>query len=206
MGRNNTGGLLSKQCRRIELSYLLESKIIQQGSEVEASLKWTDDSTINIKSKWCNEDIYILLDYTHTDYEGNKKKLSYRVNITSLPSNLGKGRVLFMVCPLSGRLCRKLFMAYGSSYFKSIKAYQNRIYYTGQLSSKLDRANDAYWQVFNRLKKDKSQRKQSHYKGIETKRSIRNKKLHERLIVLDYQRWNSMPLKLKNSLQELPYF
>lgn len=202
MGRNSGGYLLSHQCKRIDLSYLLKRNIIQQGKATQATLGWNDDSSISIKTNWSNQDRYILLDYTHTDYEGNKRALSYRVNIIALPSNLGKGQVLFMICPVSGRLCRKLFMAYGSQYFKSIKAYQTRIYYTGQLSSKLSRSNDKYWQLFNYFESLPKQRNQSHYKGIETKRNIRTVKLCERLNELDERRWNDIPLRLK---KVLPY-
>lgn len=205
MGRSSAGHLLSHQCKRIELSYLLKRNIIQQGRASETIISWNDDSSISIKTKWSNQDKYILLEYTHTDYEGNKRALSYRVSIIALPSNLGKGQVLFMVCPVSGKLCRKLFMAYGSPYFKSIKAYQTRIYYTGQLSSHLDRANDLYWHLHNRLESLPKKRNQSHYKGIETKRSIRAEKMYERLNELDERRWNDLPVRLTNVLQNLPY-
>jgi hypothetical protein len=145
----------------------------------------------------------VLLEYTHTDLYQNKTELSYKIRLAALPSNLGKGEVLYMVCPISGRYCRKLFMAYGSPYFKSIKAYQPRIYYTGQLSSKLNRANDRYWLLLNRVENLPKQRNQSHYKGIETKRSIRAEKQCERLNDLDERRWNDIPVRLKKVLQKL---
>lgn len=203
MGRDSGGYLLSHQCKRIELSYLLKSGIIQKGTAIHTTIKWTDDSCISIKANWSDAERYLLLEYTHTDYEGNKRALSYRVNIIALPSNLGKGQVLYLVCPLSGRLCRKLFMAYGSQYFKSIKAYQTRIYYTGQLSSKLSRSNDKYWQLFNYLENCPKQRNQSHYKGIETKRNIRTERLYERLNDLELKRWNDIPVRIKNLLPYL---
>lgn len=204
MGRDSGGYLLSHQCKRIELSYLLKSGIIQNGRTTQTKISWNDESSISIKTKWNNQDRYILLEYTHTDHEGNKRALAYRVNIIALSSNLGKGQVLFMVCPVSGRLCRKLFMAYGSQYFKSIKAYQTRIYYTGQLSSKLNRSNDLYWHLFNRLESIPKHRKQSHYNGIETKRNIKTEKMYERLNDLDFKRWNDIPVRLKIMLQNLP--
>ena len=43
-------------------------------------------------------------------------------------------------------------MAYGSPMFKCREAYQNRIYYPGQLSGKLDRSNDRYWQFDRQIK------------------------------------------------------
>ncbi len=203
MGRHSGGFLLSHQCKNIDLSFLMKRCIIQKGRESQATIKWADDSSISIETKWIKEGGYLHLDYTHTDYEGNKRALSYRVNIIALPSNLGKGQVLYMVCPISGRLCRKLFLAYSSPYFKSIKAHQARIYYTGQLSSKLNRANDMYWHLFNRLETAPEQRSQSHYKGKETKRNIRAEKMYERLNDLDKLRWNDIPVRVKKILQKL---
>lgn len=203
MGRRSEGYLLTNQCKRIELKYLLKMNILKQGIATETKLRWNDDSSICIKTKWSDYERYLILEYTHTDYLGNKSDYSYRVNIITRPSNLGKGQILLMVCPVSLRPCRKLFMAYGSPYFKSIKAYQTRIYYTGQLSSKLSRANDRYWQLLNLLEKTPLQRNQSHYNGIETKRSIRTEKMYERLHQLDLERWYDLSVKLKEVIPSL---
>lgn len=200
MGRQSGGYLLGSSCKRVELSYLLKSGLLQKDKKVQAAISWTDESSIAIKTVWNSFERYVQLEYTHTDFEGKKKALSYRLNIIALPSNLGKGEVLYLVCPLSGRLCRKLFMAYGSPYFKSIKAYQTRIYYKGQLSSHLDRANDLYWHLRNRLESLPKKRNQSHYKGVETKRSIRTEKMYERLNELDERRWNDLPVRLKMAI------
>lgn len=197
MGRHNKGCIHTYQCKRIELSYLLKSNIIQKGKVVKTTISWNDNCRINITTNWTDTERYLLLEYTHTDYEGNKTALSYRVNIIALTSNLGKGQVLFMICPVSGRYCRKLFMAYDSPYFKSIKAYHTRIYYIGQLSSKLNRANDVYWYLINSIECRLPQRNQNQYKGRATKRTINQKKLSQKLALLDLQRWNDVPVRLK---------
>lgn len=199
MGRHSGGYISTSQCKRIELSYLIKANIIQKNKEVSTTIKWTDDSTIKVKSTCNDDEKYLLLEYTHTDLYQNKTELSYKIRLAALPSNLGKGKVLYMVCPISGRLCRKLFMAYGSQYFKSIKAYNTRIYYTGQQSSRLNRNNDKYWHLFNYLEIHR-QRNQSHYKGIETKRNIRMGKLCERLSELENNRWQDIPVRFKTAL------
>lgn len=202
MGRDSGGYLLGSSCKRVELSHLLKSGLLQRDKKVQAVISWTDEGSMTVKTVWNSFESYVHFEYIHTDFEGRKTTLAYRVNIIARPSNLGKGQVLYLVCPVSGRLCRKLFMAYGSPYFKSIKAYQTRIYYTGQLSSKLSRSNDRYWQLFNYLEDMPKQRNQSHYNGIATKRSIRTEKLYEKLNELDEQRWNDLPVRLK---KVLPY-
>jgi hypothetical protein len=196
MGRHSGGFISTSQCKKIELSYLIKANIIQKNRAISTTIKWTDDGNITLKA-YCNDfEKYLLLEYTHTDLYQNKTELSYKIRLVALPSNLGKGEVLYMVCPTSGRLCRKLFMAYGSPYFKSIKAYNTRIYYTCQQSSRFSRNNDKYWHLFNYLENHR-QRNQSHYRGIETKRNIRMGKLYERLEYLDNSRWQDMPVRLK---------
>lgn len=200
MGRDYNGHMLHYQCKRIELSYILKSGIIQQGRTLQTTLNWTDKSSITIKAKYDDYEKYLQLEYTHTDYEQKKQNLSYRISLMALPSNLGRGNVLYMICPVSGRLCRKLFLAYGSQYFKSIKAYNTRIYYTGQLSSKLDRSNERYWHFFSHIESSNKLRSQSHYKGKKTKRKIRDEKLFKQLIELDEKRWYDIPIRLKKIL------
>jgi hypothetical protein len=44
-------------------------------------------------------------------------------------------------------------MAYGSLYFKCREAYRCLIYYASQLSSRLDKHNDKYWNPEHKLEK-----------------------------------------------------
>ena len=127
-------------CKRIELSYLKEHKMLVKGEIVSSILSWTDESRINLTVYYTDTDKYLQLDYT---IDNNLKK-SYQVQFIEKPSNLGKGQVIYIVCPFSGGLCRKLYLAYGSTQFKSIKAYDRRIYYRGQLSPSTN-YNDKYW-------------------------------------------------------------
>jgi hypothetical protein len=62
--------------------------------------------------------------YTLTKPSGEEFKLDYKIQLTSIPSNLGRGEVLYFVCPTSGRRARILYRAYGSHYFKSRQAYR----------------------------------------------------------------------------------
>lgn len=55
----------------------------------------------------------IVLQY---DYKG--KQVVYRVNVTSVASNLGKGRVWYFICPSTGKRCRKLYFIKGKYYHR----------------------------------------------------------------------------------------
>lgn len=54
------------------------------------------------------------------------KLINYRVLLDSIPSNLGRGRVWYFVCPETGRRCRKLYFI--GKYFLSRFAYPYAMY------------------------------------------------------------------------------
>ena len=41
------------------------------------------------------------------------KTESYKINIITIPSNLGNGVVMYLICPKTGKHCRKLFSCGG---------------------------------------------------------------------------------------------
>ena len=63
-------------------------------------------SSIGITVNTC--EMYVELDYK---YNGQPRK--YRVALVSAASNLGIGRILYFVCPSTGRRCRKLYCVDG---------------------------------------------------------------------------------------------
>ncbi len=51
---------------------------------------------------------YIELDYNHNDEARN-----YRINLVTVPSNLGKGNIYYFKCPFTEKRCRKLYLIGG---------------------------------------------------------------------------------------------
>ena len=129
----------TRQALRIELSSLLKKKLIVKGSVTQASFSWSNGSSIGMVSNYDDDEIWIQLNYTLTDEDDVKHKYNYKIHLTTLPSNLGKGEVLYFVCPSSGKRCRILYKAYGYHKWKSRESYQNRIYYP------LQTENDRYY-------------------------------------------------------------
>src|SRR4051794_10619144 len=102
----------------------------------------------------CNK--YLELIYTLTSRrDGTKTNRQYKVYLDEVDSNLSKGKVLYFLCPESGRRCRILYSAYGSYLFKSREVYRYRLYYDCQQASKLSKYNDTYWRIESHLKKVK---------------------------------------------------
>ncbi|HEY5371019.1 MAG TPA: hypothetical protein VIJ75_18695 [Hanamia sp.] len=78
-------------------------------------------ASISIKVNTISDNPFIEL-----DYKANDKPLNYKINLVSIPSNLGKGIVWYFICPNTGRKCRKLYLA--NEYFVSRYAFINVMY------------------------------------------------------------------------------
>ena len=181
MGRWSTGVQTTTSAKIIDLAYLVKTKMLQKGFKKSGQLSWTSDGqpsgNIGIEcSYFGNDSDYIRLFYTQTKDEV-KTQLDYKISLIEKDSNLGKGKVLYMVCCQSGNFCRKLYMAYNSAYFKCRQAYQNRIYYSIQTSSKLDRANTRYFELERYFTKETKKRNTYKYNGQITKRALKNQRL-----------------------------
>jgi hypothetical protein len=199
MGRPSTGSWTVYESLRIELSYLLRSGYIKKNCVISFNLFWSDqrgNSTGNIScisSYMGTEDTnYLELIYTLTDNSTDTKANGrYKVYLHEQDSNLGKGKVIYFVCPVSDRRCRILYSAYSSHYFKAREAYQHRLYYDCQQASKLSRYNDTFWRIESHLKKIKKQANygERRYKDVMTKVARRYNRLFQKQCHMDELRW-----------------
>jgi hypothetical protein len=212
MGRHSTGAWTVYESLRIELSYLLKHKYIEKDCIKYCTLSWTDahgnnSGSISLICSYLDfiSGKYIELDYTITSRDGEKTNHNYKIELIEQDSNLGKGKVLYFLCPQTGQKCRILYKAYGSPIFKSRNAYRYRLYYDCQQSSKLSKYNDTYWRVEKHLEKIKKEacRGRRKYKGILTKKTQRYKRLIKKQMVMDDLRWTAgMPKSIWKSMQD----
>jgi hypothetical protein len=204
MGRDRTG-TTTKEALRIELSYLLKGGYFCKGKVFYGEFKWTNGSSIGIQSNYTDEEQYIRLFYVHTDWRGEKTEYDYKIQITFVPSNLGKGKVPYFVCPVNGSRCRILYKAYGSPIWKSRGAYNHTIFYASQVSSKIYKYCDEYWRLDRQIKKiEEETRNQTHYNGKPTRRFKRLERLREKQRRADFLRFTPahMPKILRESFRK----
>ena len=169
MGRYSTGAITTGQALRIELSYLLKNKLVEKNHFVRSSLSWTNGSNIGFESKYFHDEAFIRLFYKNTNNVTNEvTNHDYKVYLTTIQSNLGKGDILYFICPVAGNNCRILYNCYGSTIWKSRDAYQNRIYYEDQLMSKKYRPLK-YIFIDKKLEELYNKKTKSHYRGKPTK-------------------------------------
>jgi hypothetical protein len=198
MGRRSTGAFTVNQCLQIKVKPFI-NYIPKESHFLNGSISWSTGAAISFTLTKNNFGLNLVFNYTKT-IECEKRNINYSVNIESLPSNLGKGEVYFFICPFTFKRCKVLYMGYGSLYFKSRKAYKNRIYYASQLSSRLDKHNDKYWSLERSLEKLYIQHPKTHYRGKITHAQKRINSLENKRDYYDQMRWTILPKSLMHLL------
>ena len=196
MGRWSTGAETTGGSKRIELSFLIKHRFIKKGCEISGRMSWNcrgeASGNIGIETRYFgDENDFIRLYYTHT-LDEVKTNLDYKITLIERDSNLGKGKVLYFICNQSGKLCRILYSAYGSPYFKCREAYRHRLYYPIQTRSKTDRYNGRYFELERQLETEDEKRFTYLYKDQVTKRAIKKQRLKGLMNKMDQLRSNQL--------------
>lgn len=111
------------------------------------------------------------------DYKSNGEPVNYKVYLTSVPSNLGKGVIWYFLCPHTLKRCRKLYLI--GNHFLHRTASINGMYECQTTSKKWRFIENAFGSFF---KTDKlyeelySKNFKKYYKGKPTKRYLKIKK------------------------------
>lgn len=170
-----------EDCKTVSITKLKEWGYLDFGIKsglISWSISGEVHSKIGIKSTILEHKKFITLEYTQ-----NGESIKYDVRIVSIPSNLGKGKILYFVCPNTGKHCRKLY--HNSKYFLHREAF-NYLYYEKQIESKKSRYLHS---IFDRaFLKDEVYEEQykkyfkTHYNGKPTKRF---KRLNQKIKMAD---------------------
>ena len=170
MSRIPTFPTLYDDCKKISITNLKEWGYLEPNQYQSGIINWSvgDHKTgsIRIVVNTVHEDPYLELDYLADD-----KPINYRVNLVSIPSNLGRGEIPYFQCPQTGKFCRILYL--GDTYFFHREAFSG-CYYQKQVYSHNSRrmikqyesafALDKYWEESSKPYF------KSHYQGKPTKR------------------------------------
>lgn len=182
MGRYANYPTTVEDCLYLSIKKLKEWDYLTNKGTKSGTISWsrngTPHSKIGIVITKNDFETFMILDYS---VNGEPKK--YKIEIISKPSNLGKGEVLFFVCPNTGKLCRKLLLRNGC--FLHREAF-NGLMYSKQLESKKNRdmfkifdacylSDEVYEERYKKYFK-------THYNGKETKRF---KRLNSKIKISD---------------------
>ncbi len=173
MPKPHTFPTLYNEALQIHISKLKDWGYLNPKQIKNATLNWSRNGnptgSISIQVNTHSEQPYIELDYKYRD-----KPRNYKVYLTSIPSNLGKGLIWYFLCPQTNKRCRKLYSIDG--YFLHREAFNGCMYET-QTQSKKYRQLDKISRVYFKIDDLYSQLYKKHFKktyaGKPTKKYLR---------------------------------
>lgn len=171
MAKLPTYPTLYDDLKTISISFLKSHQYLENKVYKGGTITWRrnghETGSVSIKVNTQSAPPYLELDYLY-----NQSLINYRVQLVSIPSNLGKGIVWFFICPQTGKRCRKLYFA--DTYFYHRSAFRGCMY-EKQTQSKKNRQLDNLMRVYfyNDQLFKKHFKKQ--YAGKPTKRYLRLK-------------------------------
>ena len=203
-GRGNANAITVKEAIRLDINNLIRGKHIQQNKKIDFISSWSTGAKVKIQSVSNDKEMYLRFMYTQTNKATKEtKEYDYKIYIEGVKSNLGIGVNHYFICPELGIKCKILYLCYGAERFKCRKAYNRRIYYGSQLSSKTYNVTNRYFHFEKLLNELYKKRRAKDYKGKPTKRKLRLTKLFDKKIKLgeikekQFDAWLSKYLGLK---------
>jgi len=171
MARFPTYPPLLDEVLQISISKLKEWGYLKPHQVMSGTILWSrnDKETVkaDIKVDTCSN--YIELNYSY-----NEELVNYRINLVSLPSNIGNGQVWYFECPSTKRRCRKLYLV--GKYFLHRTAFEGCMY-KKQTKSKSVRKQlkmiDAVFKATELYEQIYSKHFKKSYAGRPTKKYIR---------------------------------
>lgn len=177
MGRHSTGANAINEARKLDLRIMLNDGSIKNGSNSWGIISWNRGPSLIYKSCCTGVHKFLRVLYTVIDINGSETSYDYKINIETIPSNLGEGDVLYFECPKTHQLARVLYQAYKQDEFLHrdyyLDVYGRRLYYNSQIASKNDYQNTRYFNVkaqVDRLEESLFQKyRKIYYRGQPTK-------------------------------------
>jgi len=152
--------ILYDEVKTVSISFLKKHGYLKPNQWLTGTMTWSrngnNTGSISFQVDTQSESPNLLL-----DYKCNETPINYRVQLVSIPSNLGKGVVWFFICPCTGKRCRKLYLA--DTYFYHRSAFRGCMY-EKQTQSKKYRGIDKTLGVYYRADQLYEQLYKKHFK------------------------------------------
>ena len=170
MPKNPTYPTLFDECMAISISDLLRWGYLELLSSKSGIITWTrrDKPTGSI---FIATNAHGEIPYLEFDYLYDNRPIKYRVELVTVPSNVGKGVYWFFICPHTGKRCRKLYLIDGYFYHRSAFRgcmYEKQTYSTSKRD--MDRALELLFGSAKLYEQIHSKHFKQYYAGAATKR------------------------------------
>lgn len=107
MAKISKGPLCLDRLKQISICSLRQWGFLEPSSRRSGTITWRkgeyEAASISLMVDTAEETVWL-------DYRVDANFYSYRIALEGLPSNLGKGRVWYFICPATGKRCRKLYL------------------------------------------------------------------------------------------------
>jgi len=164
---------LYDNCKTVSISFLTKHGYLKPNQRHCSIITWSINgnktASISIRINTDTESPYLEL-----DYKSNETPINYRVQLISVPSNIGKGVVWYFICPNTGKRCRKLYLA--DTYFYHRSAFRGCMYEKQTQSKKsrqLDKTLGVYFQTDQLFEQLYKKHFKKSYAGKPTKKYLR---------------------------------
>jgi hypothetical protein len=200
MGRHATGIDYTSSAPRLELSELLRAGYFRDRATCSGGWSWSNGERAEVVTARTGPNAHLDIT-THLSQGG---QVHERIYMHGVRSNLGRGWVLYFICPRTGKPCRILYRAYHSTRWLSREAFSYRLYYPQQAETAWGRHAIREANVERRLHRLYSLRLVATYRGRPTRSAIRIAKLEMKLERLNAEGWApmNMPPSVRRALAD----
>lgn len=173
MPRNSTFPTLYEDLKVISISFLNKHGYLMPEQRKTGTLRWIRNGVEVSSISICvdNDD---FAPYLELEYLCRETPMNYRVQLVSILSNLGNGRIWYFICPHTGKRCRKLHLA--NKHFYHRTAYRGCMYEKQTQSKKsryLDKLFGSYYKTDQLMEELHKKHFKWHYAGKPTKKYLR---------------------------------
>lgn len=173
MPKPNTFPTLYNEALQLSVSKLKGWGYLVPGQFTSGTINWSRHGNttgrVSITVNTRSEQPYIELNYNYRD-----EPRSYKIYLTSIPSNLNRGKIWYFLCPQTEKRCRILYLING--FFLHREAFNGCMYQTQTQSKKyrgLDKAFGIYFRSDNLYSELHKKHFKRYYAGKPTKRYLR---------------------------------
>src|SRR5262245_57841374 len=100
---------LYEECRTLSIAELKELGFLEENSMKTGVVSWGQNGP-SYGAIGISVDTLAAACYVEFSYTCNKEPIIYKIHLVTLPSNLGHGKVWYFFCPITRKLCRKLYL------------------------------------------------------------------------------------------------
>lgn len=163
---------LFDELKNISISKLIEWSYLKENSHKSGVVTWTN--RYNEVTSRIDIEVNVNQQYVNLSYTSNETVYNYNVDLVTVPSNLGKGKIWYFICAYTGKRCRILHLIDGKFLHRS--ALKSGMY-SKQTSSKKWRQIERVYGSYFDCEKYYEQLYKKHFKkfynGKPTKRYLK---------------------------------